>query len=163
MLQVLASFSSIRSIYYQRIWGLVTMHKNSSYKMGRHSLNSNLAAYKIKEDNLQFDWVLQILSWRRRHWSHREGNEEINEPRQSVTKIKEFVPEWICWASKYLWMTVTRLTVQYPPWSVEAMLLDLHLYRLIGQTATFTGMSAVRRRMSSSCQLHQNIRDENCL
>jgi hypothetical protein len=38
--------------------GLV-MHKNSSYKMGRHSLNSGMA-YKIK-DNLQFDGVILSL------------------------------------------------------------------------------------------------------
>jgi hypothetical protein len=36
------------------------MHKNSSYKMGRHSLNSGMA-YKIKEDNLQFDGVILSL------------------------------------------------------------------------------------------------------
>jgi hypothetical protein len=35
------------------------MHKNS-YKMGRHSLNSGMA-YKIKEDNLQFDGVILSL------------------------------------------------------------------------------------------------------
>jgi hypothetical protein len=35
------------------------MHKKSSYKMGRHSLNSGMA-YKIK-DNLQFDGVILSL------------------------------------------------------------------------------------------------------
>jgi hypothetical protein len=44
------------------------MHKNSSYKMGRHSLNSGMA-YKIKEDNLQFDGV--ILSLEEEYRSHR--------------------------------------------------------------------------------------------
>jgi ATP-dependent DNA ligase len=39
--------------------GLVMMHKKSSYKMGRHSLNSGMA-YKIK-DNLQFDGVILSL------------------------------------------------------------------------------------------------------
>jgi predicted RecB family endonuclease len=39
--------------------GLVMM-QNSSYKMGRHSLNSGMA-YKIKEDNLQFDGVILSL------------------------------------------------------------------------------------------------------
>jgi hypothetical protein len=48
--------------------GLVMMHKNSSYKMGRHSLNSGMA-YKIKEDNLQFDGV--ILSLEEEYRSHR--------------------------------------------------------------------------------------------
>jgi ATP-dependent DNA ligase len=49
--------------------GLVMMHKNSSYKMGRHSLNSGMA-YKIKEDNLQFDGVTVA---RRGYRSHRRS------------------------------------------------------------------------------------------
>jgi collagenase-like PrtC family protease len=72
--------------------GLVMMHKNSSYKMGRHSLNSGMA-YKIKEDNLQFDGVTVL----------EEGTEviegvdkKINELGRSVTsKLKNTVPKWI--------------------------------------------------------------------
>jgi hypothetical protein len=56
------------------------MHKNSSYKMGRHSLNSGMA-YKIKEDNLQFDGVILSLE---ENLEVIEGVKE-NQVRQSVT------------------------------------------------------------------------------
>jgi hypothetical protein len=61
--------------------------------MGRHSLNSGMA-YKIKEDNLQFDGVILSLE---------EGTEviegvdkKINELGRSVTsKLKNTVLKWI--------------------------------------------------------------------
>jgi predicted RecB family endonuclease len=88
--------------------GLVMMHKNSSYKMGRHSLNSGMA-YKIKEDNLQFDGVILSLE---------EGTEviegvdkKINELGRSVTsKLKEHRTQVdYAKASKFLWTMVTNL------------------------------------------------------
>jgi hypothetical protein len=56
-IQVLTKFSAYDQAIISGYEGLVMMHKNSSYKMGRHSLNSGMA-YKIKEDNLQFDGVI---------------------------------------------------------------------------------------------------------
>jgi hypothetical protein len=60
--------------------------------MGRHSLNSGMA-YKIKEDNLQFDGVILSLE---------EGTEviegvdkKINELGRSVTSKLEHLLKWI--------------------------------------------------------------------
>jgi hypothetical protein len=76
--------------------------------MGRHSLNSGMA-YKIKEDNLQFDGVILSLE---------EGTEviegvdkKINELGRSVTsKLKNTVLQVdYAKASKFLWTMVTNL------------------------------------------------------
>jgi ATP-dependent DNA ligase len=88
--------------------GLVMMHKNSSYKMGRHSLNSGMA-YKIKEDNLQFDGV--ILSLEEGTEVIEEVDKKINELGRSVTsKLKEHRTQVdYAKASKFLWTMVTNL------------------------------------------------------
>jgi hypothetical protein len=83
------------------------MHKNSSYKMGRHSLNSGMA-YKIKEDNLQFDGVILSLE---------EGTEviegvdkKINELGRSVTsKLRTPYSKWIMQRLQSSWTMVTNL------------------------------------------------------
>lgn len=141
--------------------GLVMMHKNSKYKMGRHSLNSGMA-YKIKEDNLQFDGVILSLE---------EGTEVIegiekktNELGRSVTsKLKEHrVPSGLCKGFKVLMDDGNELTVSlkdYPHPDRRAMLLDPSPY--IGQTIRFTGMAAVKE---GGCPRHAhytkgNIRD----
>jgi hypothetical protein len=84
------------------------MHKNSSYKMGRHSLNSGMA-YKIKEDNLQFDGVILSLE---------EGTEviegvdkKINELGRSVTsKLKNTYSSGLCKGFKVLMDDGNELT-----------------------------------------------------
>jgi hypothetical protein len=77
--------------------------------MGRHSLNSGMA-YKIKEDNLQFDGVILSLE---------EGTEviegvdkKINELGRSVTsKLKNTVPSGLCKGFKVLMDDGNELTV----------------------------------------------------
>lgn len=141
--------------------GLVMMHKDSNYKMGRHSLNSGMA-YKIKEDNLQFDGVILSLE---------EGTEVIdgidkktNELGRSVTsKLKEHrIPSGLCKGFKVRMDDGNELTVSlkdYPHPERRAMLLDPSPY--IGQTIRFTGMAAVKE---GGCPRHAhytkgNIRD----
>lgn len=141
--------------------GLVMMHKDSPYKMGRHSLNSKMA-YKIKEDNLQFDGVILSLE---------EGTEviegidkKINELGRSVTsKLKEHrTPSGLCKGFRVLMDDGNELTVSlkdYPHPDRRAMLLDPSPY--IGQTIRFTGMAAVKE---GGCPRHAhytkgNIRD----
>ena len=62
--------------------GLVLMHKDSSYKFGRHTLNDNLA-FKIKEDNLEYDGkILEVEE----STLAKEGSEKtINELGRSKT------------------------------------------------------------------------------
>jgi hypothetical protein len=141
--------------------GLVVIHKNAPYKMGRHSLNSGMA-YKIKEDNLQFDGVILSLE---------EGTEviegidkKINELGRSVTsKLKEHrTPSGLCKGFKVRMDDGNELTVSlkdYPHPDRRAMLLDPSPY--IGQTIRFTGMAAVKE---GGCPRHAhytkgNIRD----
>jgi hypothetical protein len=141
--------------------GLVMMHKNSTYKLGRHTLNSGMA-YKIKEDNLQFDGVILSLE---------EGTEviegidkKINELGRSVTsKLKEHrTPSGLCKGFKVRMDDGNELTVSlkdYPHPERKAMLLDPSPY--IGQTIRFTGMGAVKE---GGCPRHAhftkgNIRD----
>lgn len=142
--------------------GLVMMHKDSFYKHGRHSLNSG-QAYKIKEDNLQFDGVILSLE---------EGTEvidgidkKINELGRSVTsKLKEHrIPSGLCKGFRVRMEDGNELTVSlkdYPHPERRAMLLDPSPY--IGQTIRFTGMGAVKE---GGCPRHAhftkgNIRDE---
>lgn len=124
--------------------GLVIMHKESLYKHGRHSLNSGMA-YKMKEDNLQFDGVILSLE---------EGTEVIegvakktNELGRSVTsKLKEHrTPSGLCKGllvrmDNGLELTVSLKGFDHP--ARRAMLLDPSPY--IGQTIRFTGMAPVK-------------------
>lgn len=141
--------------------GLVIMHKNASYKMGRYSLNSG-QAFKMKEDNLQFDGIILSLE---------EGTEviegidkKINELGRSVTsKLKEHrTPSGLCKGFMVRMDDGNELTVSlkgYDHPARRAMLLDPSPY--IGQTIRFTGMAPVK---DGGCPRHAhythgNIRD----
>jgi hypothetical protein len=116
------------------------MHKNSSYKMGRHSLNSGMA-YKIKEDNLQFDGVILSLE---EGTEVIEGVDKINELGRSTSKLKAPYSSGLCKGFKVLMDDGNELRFfkDYPHPERRAMLLDPSPY--IGQTIRFTGMGAVK-------------------
>jgi hypothetical protein len=82
------------------------MHKNSSYKMGRHSLNSGMAKSKKTTFNL-----MVILSLEEGTEVIEGVDKKINELGRSVTsKLKEHRTQVdYAKASKFLWTMVTNL------------------------------------------------------
>jgi hypothetical protein len=141
--------------------GLVIIHKDSNYKHGRHTLNSG-QAYKMKEDNLQFDGVILSLE---------EGTEvlpgvekTINELGRSVTsKLKDDrIPSGLCKGFLVRMDDGNELTVSLKDFDHperRSMLLTPEKY--VGQAIRFTGMAPTK---PGGCPRHAhytkgNIRD----
>jgi hypothetical protein len=124
--------------------GLVLIHKDSPYKRGRHTLKSKMA-YKIKEDNLQFDGVIVDIV---ESTLAREGAEKtVNELGRSVTsKLKEDrVPSGMAKGFLVAMEDGNKLTVSLKGFDHPARIEMLQTPTpWIGETIRFTGMAPVK-------------------
>lgn len=124
--------------------GLCAFKANSHYKMGRHTLKSNVA-YKAKENKLEFDGrIVEVLEGT----FMREGAEKtVNELGRSVTsKLKEDrVPGGFAKGFLVVMEDGRELTVSLNGWNhpeKEDLLVCAHEW--IGQWIRFTGMKPVK-------------------
>jgi hypothetical protein len=142
--------------------GLVLIHKDSKYKHGRHTLNAK-EAFKMKEDNLQFDGVILDLEEATEVLPGVEKT--INELGRSVTsKLKDDrVPSGLCKGFKVRLDDGNEMTVSLKGFDHDArraMLLTPEIY--VGKTIRFTGMAPTKE---GGCPRHAhftkgNIRDD---
>lgn len=142
--------------------GLVLIHKKSNYKHGRHTLNSK-EAFKMKEDNLQFDGVILGLEEATEVLPGVEKT--INELGRSVTsKLKDDrVPSGLCKGFRVALDNGNEMTVSLKDFDHDArraMLLSPEDY--VGKTIRFTGMAPTKE---GGCPRHAhykkgNIRDD---
>jgi len=124
--------------------GLVAMHKNSHYKFGRHTLNSQ-QAYKIKNDNLSFDGV--ILSIEEGTIAIEGAPKTKNELGRSVTSKLAEHRQLSGMAKGFLVKMEDgrQLTVSLKGFDHPARIKMLQQpFPWIGETITFTGMAPVK-------------------
>lgn len=125
--------------------GLVLIHKDTPYKFGRHTLNSNVA-FKMKDDSIEFDG--QILSVEEATVA-REGSEKtVNELGRSVTsKLQEDrVPAGMAKGFLVQMEDGNTLTVSLKNFNHEErreLFEDPSEY--IGKWIKFTGMAPVKQ------------------
>jgi len=128
----------------EKMEGLVAIHKQSSYKFGRHSLNS-ANAFKMKDDNLDFDGVIVDVE---EATEAREGAEKTkNELGRSVTsKLKEDrIPSGMAKGFKVMMDDDNCLIVSLKGYDHSArreLLQNKEEY--IGQWIKFTGMAPTK-------------------
>jgi ATP-dependent DNA ligase len=144
--------------------GLVCIKKTATYKYGRHTLKSNLA-YKIKEDNLEFDGkILDVVEGT----MAKEGTEKtINELGRSVTsKLQEDrEPSGLAKGFEVLMEDGNTLIVSLKDFdhSDRRYLLSSEgKAQYVGKWIKFTGMAPVK---AGGCPRHAhftkgNIRDD---
>jgi len=142
--------------------GLVLIHKNSEYKYGRHTLKSK-QAFKIKDDNLEFDGV--ILSVEEATEAREGSARTTNELGRSVTsKLKEDrVPNGMAKGFLVEMEDGNKLTVSLKNYNHPArteLLVNQQDY--VGRTIRFTGMAPVK---AGGCPRHAhftrgNFRDD---
>lgn len=134
--------------------GLVLVHKNAPYKRGRHTLKSKLA-YKIKEDNLEFDG--QILDVAEATKAREGAPKTVNELGRSVTsKLKEDrVPAGMAKGFAVRMEDGNELTVSLKGYDhpERKELLD-NKENYIGRWITFTGMAPVK---AGGCPRHAHF------
>jgi hypothetical protein len=134
--------------------GLVLIHQDSPYKRGRHTLNSKMA-YKIKEDNLEFDAYIVAVE---ESTLAREGSEKtINELGRSVTsKLKEDrIPSGMAKGFLVQMENGNGLIVSlkgYDHTARRSLLEESSKY--IGKWITFTGMAPVKK---GGCPRHAHF------
>lgn len=138
--------------------GLVLIHKESKYKFGRHTIKSK-QAFKIKEDNLEFDGVILDVE---ESTVAREGSEKsINELGRSVTsKLQDDrVPSGMAKGFKVRMEDGNELTVSLKGYDHPARieLLD-NASEYIGRWVRFTGMAPVKE---GGCPRHAHFTKGN--
>ena len=138
--------------------GVVVIHKSSSYKYGRHTLNSK-QAFKIKDDNLEFDGqIIDVLE----ATEAREGAEKtVNELGRSVTsKLQEDrVPSGMAKGFFVQMEDGNKLTVSLTGYDHPARreLLE-RADEYIGLWIKFTGMNPVK---DGGCPRHAHFTKGN--
>jgi hypothetical protein len=134
--------------------GLVLIHKNSPYKRGRHTLKSAMA-YKIKEDNIEFDGKIMNVE---EATEAREGAPKTtNELGRSVTsKLQEDrIPSGMAKGFKVWMEDGNELIVSlkgYDHAAKRGLLENKSEY--IGRWITFTGMAPVKE---GGCPRHAHF------
>jgi hypothetical protein len=124
--------------------GLVMFHKDSNYKMGRHTLNAR-QAFKIKEDNLEYDG--QVLEVEESTVAREGSDRTTNELGRSVTsKLKEDrLPSGMAKGFKVLLddgqtMSVSLTGFDHP----ERIALLENPRQYVGKWITFNAMAPVK-------------------
>ncbi len=125
--------------------GLVLIHKNSSYKFGRHTINANVA-FKIKDDNKEYDGLIIAVE---EGTIAIEGSEKkINELGRSTTsKLKEDrTPSGMAKGLKVKMDDGKTLTVSLKNFSHPDRIYMLREpLKWIGESIRFTGMAPVKK------------------
>ena len=124
--------------------GLVLIHKDSPYKCGRWSLKSKMA-YKIKEDNLEFD--AQIVAVEESTIAREGAEKTVNELGRSVTsKLKEDrVPSGMAKGFSVQMEDGRSLTVSLKGYDHPARVELLeNASDYVGKWIKFTGMAPVK-------------------
>lgn len=135
--------------------GLVLIHKSSSYKCGRHTLKSGMA-YKIKEDNLEFDG--KILSVVESTVAREGAAKTVNELGRSVTsKLKEDrVPSGMAKGFEVLMEDGNILIVSLKDYSHEERKELLYNHAdYANKWIKFTGMAPVKK---GGCPRHAHVK-----
>lgn len=138
--------------------GIVLIHKNAKYKFGRHTLNSKLA-YKIKDDNLEFDGkILSVVEGT----VAREGSEKtVNALGRSVTsQLKEDrIPSGMASGFEVLMEDGNILTVSLKDYNhTERKQLLYNHADYTNRWIKFTGMAPVK---AGGCPRHAHFTKGN--